>query len=461
MCGIAAAYPVDSRGVVESLASILLELQHRGQEAAGIAVVTRDGRLKLLRGPGTIFEAMPIERLRELASEEPVCGIGHVRYSTSGGYMEYGAQPIVAGKRPRIALAFNGNIVNYAEIARIAGLTHVPSDAYALAGLVSYLATEHGGDVIEALRELPSYVVGSYSLAILTDEPRIVVARDPIGFRPLSISLGPGLYAASENPALEAIGLERWREVEPGEIVSFDGSSLEVTRARGGSGRVAPCIFEYVYFSRPDSVFNGVEVYSARLRMGMELGRNAPAEADIVIPVPDSGRPAAIGFSRVTGIPIGEGFAINKYLGRGFISPPSIRGAVTRLKYGVIRSEVRGRRVVLVDDSIVRGTTIRALASRIYRAGAREVHVRVASPPFRYPCFMGIDVPVRRELAAWRKSLGELAKDLGVDSVAYNTLESVVKAVGLPSVCHACFSGLYPLPGIDLEEVERVLGVRR
>ncbi|RLG84611.1 MAG: amidophosphoribosyltransferase, partial [Thermoprotei archaeon] len=231
--------------------------------------------------------------------------------------------------------------------------------------------------------------------------------------------------------------------------------SLEVARVRSRA-TPTPCIFEYVYFSRPDSFFNGVQVHEARVRMGMELARVAPVDADVVIPVPDSGRSAALGFSRASGIPMDEGLMRNRYVGRSFIMPPGLRELISSIKYGVVRRVVEGRRVVVVDDSLIRGTTMRSIVSLLRRFGAREVHVRIASPPVRYPCFMGIDFPTRRELIASKLgSVEEVARAIGADSLAYNTLEGLLRAVGLPSLCTACFSGTYPFPNLNLEALEK------
>ncbi len=456
MCGIAGY--MGSGNAISIITSILLELQHRGQEAAGIAVATRDGSIHRVVGKGLVVEALSYENLYLLYNLDGIVGgIGHVRYSTSGGYLDSQAQPIVVGDNSlKIAVAFNGTIANYASLAKAFGFGNVNGDAKLLSMLLYRLAKELGNDVVEALKILPMYVVGGYSIAVLTSEPRVVVAKDPHGFRPLSISFANNeLYIASETAALEIASPYPWREVLPGEIISFDGRSLEQTKSPI-SRFVSPCVFEYVYFSRPDSVFNGVNIYVSRVRMGEELAKEVPTNGDVVIPVPDSGRAAAIGFSKVSGIPIEEGIVVNKYVGRGFIAPPTMRDFISRFKYGFVKDVVNGKRIVLVDDSIVRGTTMRNIVRRLREIGAREVHVRVASPPFRYPCFMGIDVASRDELIAWRlMDLDDIARAIEADSVGYNSVQGLRKAVGIPLLCYACFTGLYPFRGLDVDALEK------
>jgi amidophosphoribosyltransferase len=457
MCGIAGY--VGSGDVVTTILSLLLELQHRGQESAGIAIATTDGIIHNIVGKGLVIEALNGSGLSKLYNLSKVFGgIGHVRYATSGGYMDSQAQPVVVGNDEyTIAVAFNGTIANYLQLAKEFELKGFEGDTAVLAKVLLRLARELGNDIVEALKVLPNYVIGGYSIAVLTSEPRLVIARDPRGFRPLAVSISSEeLLVASETSALDALGVANWREVLPGEVMSCDGHSVEFTRS-SISTPVSPCIFEYVYFSRPDSIFNGVSVYVARVRMGEELAQVAPANGDVVIPVPDSGRAAAIGFSKASRIPLEEGIVINKYVGRGFIAPPVIRDMISKLKYGFVKSSINGRRVILVDDSIVRGTTMRSLVCKLKSFGAIEVHVRVASPPYRYPCFMGIDIASRAELLAWRAAgVRDIAKSIEADSVGYNTISGLLKAVGLPLVCHACFTGLYPFKGLSVDKLEKM-----
>jgi len=458
MCGIAGY--VGSGDAIATIVSLLLELQHRGQESAGIAVASmKMGEIYSLIGKGLVIEALNDSGLSKLYDVGRVFGgIGHVRYTTSGGYMDSQAQPVVIRDGAyTVALAFNGTIANYLQLAKEFGVREFGGDASVLAKVLLRLARELDNDVVEALKVLPSYVVGGYSIAVLTSEPRLVVARDPHGFRPLAISLSDGgLLVSSETSALDAFGAVGWREVLPGEVISYDGHSIEFTKSPI-SAPISPCIFEYVYFSRPDSIFNGVSVYMARVRMGEELASVAPADGDVVIPVPDSGRAAAIGFSRASGVPLEEGIVVNKYVGRGFIAPPVIRETISKLKYGFVKSSIDGKRVILVDDSIVRGTTVKSIVSKLRSSGAREVHVRIASPPYRYPCFMGIDIASRAELLAWRAaSIRDIAKSIEADSVGYNTVDGLLKSVGLPLICHACFTGLYPFKGLSVDDLEKM-----
>jgi len=453
MCGIAGY--VGYGDTLSILLQLLIELQHRGQEASGIAVVTKDGRLYVVSGKGLVSEVFSYSHI-DIPIENVFGGIGHVRYATSGGYMDAVTQPIAIGDRIKIAIAFNGTIANYKLLAKEYRLK-VSSDTEFFANAIYIEVMENKGDVVEALKALAEKIIGGYSIVVLTNEPRIIFAKDPRGFRPLSyVYNGDELYIASETSALETVVGGVWREVEPGEIIVFDGASIERTAARKIYDPT-PCVFEYVYFSRIDSVFNGVSIYTSRIRMGIELANMDNIEADVVIPVPDSGRAAAIGYSKASGIPIEEGIYANKYLGRGFITPPHIRDYISRLKYGFIRSVVDGKKVVLVDDSIVRGTTMRSIVLRLREADASEVHVRIASPPFRYPCFMGIDVASRQELLAWSSmSLEDIRKSIGANSILYNTVDALTRAVGLCSLCTACFTGRYPFNGYTASDLENM-----
>jgi amidophosphoribosyltransferase len=459
VCGIAGY--VGTRNIISTIISLLIEVQHRGQEAAGISLIMTDGRIDVVKGRGYVLDVFNEETINTLriASDNIFGVIGHVRYSTTGEYLEHQAQPVALGDgNYRIAIAFNGTIANYIELAKEFNISSNRGDVFVLAEVIYKLALEYGKDVVEALKVLPYYVIGGYSLAVATSEPRIAIARDPYAFRPLAYAYNECEFVfASETSALECVGFNNWREVLPGEIVVFDGNSVEKTRSTF-SAEFSPCIFEYVYFSRPDSIFNSISVYKARIGMGVELALTNPAQGDVVIPVPDSSRPAAIGFSKASGIPLEEGIIANKYVGRGFIAPPFIRDTLSKLKYGFVREAVNGKRVVLVDDSIVRGTTMRSIVRRLREVGAKEVHVRIASPPFRYPCFMGIDISSREELLAWRFSdLKNIAKSIEADSLGYNTVEGLRRAVGLPSACFACFTGIYPFKEFDLEKMEKMI----
>jgi amidophosphoribosyltransferase len=451
MCGIAAYYGPNAP---LNTYKLLVELQHRGQESAGISILSKNSIETIVR-PGYVLTAISPNEVSRLDSQ---VAIGHVRYSTTGepgGGV--GAQPITLSSNGRsISLAFNGNIINYRDLSKEFLNSYIPSDAEVLARLVLKLYEELG-DVVEAVKNLASLVRGSYSLVVLTPEPRVVIARDPWGFKPLTYSFsGDVLAVASESSALEVLGFDSWSEVGPGTIVSFDGKSLEVVDS-GVRGVFSPCVFEYVYFSRPDSVFNGVQVHEARVRMGMHVGGMDNVDVDVVIPVPDSGRSAALGYSIVRKVLFDEGLIRNRYAGRSFITTPDVRDFISDVKYGVIKSVVCGRRVAVVDDSLIRGTTMERIVKILKCRGVKEVHVRVASPPVKYPCFMGVDFPTRRELIASRyDDVDSISKYLGADSLLYNTVEGLRWAVKLPSLCLACYTGVYPFKDINIEVLEKV-----
>lgn len=452
MCGIAAYYGPNAPLYVYKL---LLELQHRGQESVGISWVKGDDLVTIVR-PGHVLSAINPSEVTEIDSR---AAIGHVRYSTTGEYLDgAGAQPIAIGSdRYRVSIAFNGNIINYRELSIKYLGKKALSDSEVLAGLIWRFYKEFN-DLVDAIKYVASLVKGSFSLVALSSEPRIIIARDTYGFKPLAYSYGDGIFvAASETAAIEGVGFDSWYEVMPGDIISYDGRSVEATRITPNVGVFAPCVFEYIYFSRPDSVFNGVQIHEARVRMGMYVGSMDSIDADVVIPVPDSGRSAALGYSEASKIRLDEGLMRNRYVGRGFIMPPKLRGFTSEIKYGVIKSTVSGKRVVVVDDSLIRGTTIRRIIALLRRKGAKEVHVRIASPPIKYPCFMGIDFPTRRELIAARvEDVNTIAKLINADSLLYNTVEGLKWATRLPSMCLACLIGRYPIEGIDIEYLEKV-----
>ncbi len=428
MCGIAA-------GEVNEVYLLLEALQHRGQEGAGIVWIS-DGKLV-----GSYTHGL----IRDLKLEGKGLAIGHVRYSTSGSGREL--QPVIQGP---IAVAFNGNIINYKELE--------PSsqwDGEALAKAIAQ-AYRNTGDLLKALKEVLPKVKGSYSLVVLSSKGEIAVARDPYGFKPLAIGEG---RVASESAALELLGVT-WQEVKPNRILVFKNDRIEVEEVIVENHvRKAFCVFEYIYMMRPDSVFNSIEVHKARVRMGEELAKEAPAEADVVIPVPDSGRSAALGYSRASGIPFDEGLVKNRYLGRSFIMPPGVRERIARFKYGVVKSVVENKRVVVVDDSIIRGTTMKRIVSLLRKYGAKEVHVRVASPKVVMPCFMGIDFPTSSELIASKQNF---EREIGADSLAYLSVEGLLRALGLSRevTCLSCFTGLYPFK-IRKEEVREIVKSRR
>ncbi|ABU82082.1 amidophosphoribosyltransferase [Ignicoccus hospitalis KIN4/I] len=427
MCGVAAAPWADE-------VYVLLEgLQHRGQESAGVAWV-EDGEIKFSGGMGLVKDA-----IKEAPHKGPA--IGHVRYSTSGGYAR--VQPVVTKK---LALAFNGNIINFKFLE--------PSSRWDAEALIKSIINEKtkGLDLFEAARRVLERAKGSYSLVALAADGRVLVARDPWGFRPLAYRWP---HVASETAALEDIGMT-WEELEPNKLVMLEEGVPTKEAKISYDRRKAYCAFEYVYFQRPESYFNGVNVHVSRVRMGMILAEEKPADADVVLPVPDSGRSAAIGYSRRSGIPLDEGLVKNRYLGRSFIMPPGLREVIAMKKYGVVKEVVEGKRVVVVDDSIVRGTTMKRIVKLLKEKGAEEVHVRIASPPVRAPCYMGIDFPSREELVAAERGEEELSELWGADSVGYLSVEGLRRAIGLEELCVACFTDVYPFP-ISEEEVRSML----
>jgi amidophosphoribosyltransferase len=420
----------------------LFALQHRGQESAGIAV-SDNGRLTVLREMGLVAHVFDEQQLQALPGE---LAIGHTRYSTTGANKWSNAQPLIHHGRARtIALGHNGNLVNAEELRAelIAdGIRLVSgSDTELIAALVARDTAPLEEAVANAMRRLE----GAYSVTALVDGT-LVAFRDPFGFRPLTLGrIGDDWVVASETCALDLIGAEIVRDIRPGEVVWVDEDGLHAAQAMP-SGRSALCIFEHVYFARPDSRVGGVEVHGARVRMGERLAQEGPADADLVIGVADGGTPAAIGFSRASGIPYNEALVKNRYVARTFIQPEQgMREQGIRMKFNPL-SEVEGKRIVVVDDSIVRGNTTRQLVQMLFDAGAAEVHVRVSSPPVVSPCFYGIDMADENELAAAHRSVEEMRELIGATSLHYLSVEGMQEATTLPedAVCRACFTRAYP-----------------
>ncbi|ASJ08402.1 amidophosphoribosyltransferase [Thermococcus siculi] len=439
-CGVFAAV---SENAARKAYYALIALQHRGQESAGISVWRH--RIKTVAGRGLVPEVF---RNGELAKLRSNLAIAHVRYSTSGSLTE--TQPLETGCcGKRIAVAHNGTLTNFLPLRREyegRGVKFHHSVDSELLGVSFLWHLKEMGDEFEAMRAVFNEVKGAYSVAFLFDG-KILVARDPVGFRPLSYGFGDGHYFASEDSALRPFVDEseggKIRDVEPGEVFLLDENSIE-SRVLAKEKHHS-CVFEYIYFARPDSTLDGVNVYTARVRMGRELARESPAQGDVVIAVPDSGRAAALGFSKESGIPYSEGLIKNRYIGRTFITPGQFyRELKVRLKLSPVREVVVGKRVVLVDDSIVRGTTMRRIVAMLRKAGAREVHVRIASPPIRHPCYMGVDIPTRHELIAAFGSVEKVREAIGADSLAYLSVEGLKKAVGRSGLCMACLTGEYP-----------------
>ena len=447
----------------------LSALQHRGQESAGIAV-SHHGRLSVTKGMGLVAQVFDEPALEKLSGE---LGIGHTRYSTTGSVTLGNAQPMLF-EHPSIGpflIAHNGNLTNATELrdelSSKGASFDFSSDTEVLGKLIG---STKGDDLVEVLQRALPNTKAAYCLLFLTSD-RLVAVRDSLGIRPLCIGRlgdlvapgGAGYIIASESAALDIVGATLIRDVEPGEIVSIGAEGLEssyLTEQLGTEKSRATCSFEFIYFARPDSVMMGRSLYEARVAMGRELGREAPVEADIVITLPDSGTPAALGYAEATRIRFVEGMIKSRYVARTFIQPSQqLRDSDIRLKFNPMRHVLGGKRVIVVDDSIVRGTTSRRLVDEIRRAGANEVHMRIASPPLAWPCFMGIDIASRNELIAAHHDETEIANLVGADSLRYLSIGGLRRAVGRPDgdgFCFACFTGQYPVPVPERLEVDKL-----
>ncbi len=444
MCGIFGVYGHRDAAALTQLG--LYSLQHRGQESAGIVAVGEDGHARLSRAMGLVSEGFEEAEMRELNG--PV-SIGHTRYSTAGASAIENAQPILARVRQgHIALAHNGNLTNAVELRReLEDAGAIFSSSMDSEVIVHRIARASGSAPEQRVAQALQGVEGAYCLLIVLDET-VIAARDPHGWRPLVVGrLGDGWVFASETCALDIVGATLEREVAPGEIVAVDVHGLRSVR----SLPIAPvnrCVFEHVYFARPDSKVFGGSVDRSRRALGRQLARECPAPtAQLVFAVPDSSNSAALGFSDESGIPYELALIRNHYIGRTFIQPTQAgRDAKVKVKYNPVRELLEGKSVVMVDDSIVRGTTTRGLVSLVRAAGAREVHMRVSSPPIISPCYYGIDTPRKEELIAAQMGHEELVRHLGVDSLGYLSLDGMLSAMpeGPQGYCHACFSGRYP-----------------
>jgi len=422
----------------------LYALQHRGQESAGIATC-EGGHITTLRELGLVSQVFDEEKLRALEGD---MAIGHVRYSTTGGGAWENTQPVWRDDGRELALAHNGNLTNAVELYNELRDRGIPfrgtSDSEIIAALLS---VEEARPIENAVEAVMPRLVGAYSTVVMTKRA-VVAFRDPHGIRPLSIGkLGEHYVVASESCAFDIIGAELVREVSPGELVSLTADGLE-SRQIVPSDRTAHCVFEHIYFSRPDSRLEGRVLQEVRGRMGENLAREAPVDADLVISVPDSGNPAANGFARVSGLPKDDGLIKNRYVARTFIQPgQELRKHGLRMKFNPLPEIVAGKRVVVVDDSIVRGNTTRQIVRMLKDAGASEVHLRISAPPIRHPCHYGVDMSTREEMVAHDRTVEEIAEELCADSLAYLSMEGVYEAIGTPreAHCDACFTGEYPL----------------
>ncbi len=450
-CGVFGAYSDHPFPAAEYTYLGLYALQHRGQESCGI-VVGEDGLFRQHRGDGLVSEVFTEEKLAGLG--EGSIAVGHARYSTTGGKNPNNIQPVVVCHvKGNMALAHNGNLVNANALRRghelngaiFRGTADTESIIYTIVReRLSAPSTE------EAVAQAMPKLQGAYSCVLMT-ATKLIAFRDPEGFRPLCYGqTEDGIYVvASETCALDSVGAEFIRDIDPGEIVVFSENGVVSDRRHCG-GPSHLCVFEYIYFARNDSVIEGVSVHSARLAAGHSLAKESPAEADVVIGVPDSGIDAAVGYSQESGIPYGIGFLKNKYVGRSFIAPSQkMRERAVRIKLNVIRETVKDKRVVLIDDSIVRGTTSARIVQLLRDAGAKEVHMRISSPPFKHPCYFGTDVDSEENLIASQlDSLEEIAKEIGADSLAYLSLEGAHELAGdhACNCCDGCFTGNYPIP---------------
>jgi amidophosphoribosyltransferase len=442
MCGVFGIRAPD-RDVARVTYFGLFALQHRGQESAGIAV-SDQGRLTVLRDMGLVAQVFTEPNLRGLQGD---VAIGHTRYSTTGSSQWTNAQPIVQHGRARtVTLGHNGNLTNAEQLREeLAGegvRLGSTSDTELIAALIANDPAPLEDAVANAMRRLE----GAYTVTALS-EGTLVGFRDPHGFRPLALgSLDGDPVLASETCALDLVGARVEREVAPGELVAIDDEGVRASHALAPANGGALCLFEFIYLARPDSRLAGVEVHEARVRMGESLAEEAPVEADLVMPVPDSGTPAAIGFARASGIAFSEGLIKNRYVGRTFIQPDQgLREQGIKLKFNPL-AEVAGKRIVVVDDSIVRGTTMRQLVTMLVEAGAQEVHVRVSSPPIVSPCFYGIDFADEQQLAAADRTVEEVRAQIGATTLAYLSLEGAQRATQRPETefCRACFTRRYP-----------------
>jgi len=424
----------------------LFALQHRGQEAAGIAV-SNGSFIRMHKDMGLVSQVFTPTHLAPLQGDY---AIGHNRYSTTGSSSMRNVQPFLIDTRfGSVAVAHNGNLVNAAELRREllengVGLSS-SSDSEII---VQTLASSHGNDWFERLKNAMKKWIGAFSVVLLT-RSEVFAVRDPWGFRPLSVGMLPsgGHVVASESGALRTLGCVGIREVQPGEIIALSDNALRVCQALKPVEPSAFCTFEHIYFSRPDNIWDGRSVNQVRQNLGERLAIEAPVEADVVIPVPDSSNPAAIGYSMASGIPYNDGFVKNRYIGRTFIEPTdSLRKKGVALKFNVIAENVRDKRVVMIDDSIVRGNTTGPLIHLLQDAGVKEVHVRITCPPINHPCFMGVDMGTYEELIAHNWSVAEIQAHIGADSLYYLSLEGMMKAIGRSEgYCNACFTGNYPI----------------
>lgn len=451
-CGVFGMYDFDGNDVASSIYYGLFALQHRGQESCGIAVSETSGpkgKVTSYKGMGLVNEVFDGEGLGNMKGD---IGVGHVRYSTAGESTRENAQPLVLNYvKGTLALAHNGNLINAKELKKDLEYTGAIFQTTIDSEVIAYhIARERlqSKTAEEAVRRACMKLKGAYALVVASPR-KLIGARDPFGFKPLCIGKRDNAYIlASETCALDTIGATFVRDVLPGEVVTITPekgieSDMEMALPKEKEAR---CIFEYIYFARPDSHIDGVSVYASRVRAGQFLAMDSPVEADLVTGVPESGNAAALGYSLQSGIPYGTAFVKNGYVGRTFIKPKqSSRESSVQIKLNVLKEAVAGKRVVMIDDSIVRGTTSDRIVRMLRDAGATEVHVRISSPPFLWPCYFGTDIPEREQLIAYNRSIEDIRKIIGADSLGYLGMERLDEMVdGLP-ICRGCFNGIYPM----------------
>lgn len=446
-CGVFGAYNTKGEDIASWIYYGLFSLQHRGQESCGIAV-SENRDIRYYKDMGLVNEVFTPENLDKLHGD---IAIGHVRYSTAGSSVRANAQPLVTKYvKGQLAIAHNGNLVNAVdlreELEKNGAIFQTTIDSEVIAYLVARERV-HCPSVEEAVSRAMPYIQGAYSLLVMSPR-KLIAARDPYGFKPLCIGKrGDTWVVASETCALDTVGAEFIRDVEPGEIIVINEEGLASDRRYCNlaekSGR---CIFEYIYFARPDSIIDGVSVFNSRIMAGKILAQTHPVEADLVVGVPESGNDAAMGYALESGIPYGRAFVKNNYVGRTFIKPKqSMREQSVKIKLNVLKDAVKGKRIIMIDDSIVRGTTSGNIVQMLKNAGATEVHVRISSPPFKYPCYFGTDIPNRDQLIANHHTVEEIGEMMGADSLGYLDLDRMGEMVEGLEYCQACFNGDYPL----------------
>ena len=451
-CGVFGMYDFDGDDVASSIYYGLFALQHRGQESCGIAVSDTNGpkgKVISYKGMGLVNEVFTPDQLEELKGD---IGVGHVRYSTAGSSTRENAQPLVLNYvKGTLALAHNGNLINANELRHDLEYTGAIFQTTIDSEVIAYhIARERlkSATAEEAVRRACEKLKGAYAL-VVSSPRKLIAARDPFGFNPLCIGKRDNAYiVTSETCALDTIGAEFVRDVRPGEVVTITkdkGIESDMTMALPKE-KEARCIFEYIYFARPDSHIDGKSVYASRIQAGRFLAQDSPVDADLVTGVPESGNAAALGYSLESGIPYGTAFVKNGYVGRTFIKPKqSSRESSVQVKLNVLREAVAGKRVIMIDDSIVRGTTSDRIVRMLRDAGATEVHVRISSPPFLWPCYFGTDIPAREQLIAYNRSIEDIRKIIGADSLGYLGIDRLSEMVeGLP-ICKGCFTGQYPM----------------